>query len=117
MQRWSRHQTVLGHTCTHDVVSKEWGSEPKRQHEHVAGEAGKQLSEACSTGAEVGKGSCYQHTMRMEAHHIVLPWVQISCLHKLVGEKKRSGLVHLIVEVHLAAAQTCASILQFQHCL
>lgn len=96
VQRWSRHQTALGHTCTHDVVSEERGSKPKGQHEQVAGEAGKQLSEACSIGAEVGKGSCYQHTMRMEAHNVVLPWVQVSCLHKLAAEKKRSGLVHLI---------------------
>lgn len=96
VQRWSRHQTAQGHTCTHDVVSEERGSKPKGQHEQVAGEAGKQLSEACSIGAEVGKGSCYQHTMRMEAHNVVLPRVQVSCLHKLAAEKKRSGLVHLI---------------------
>lgn len=54
-------------TCTHDVVSEERGSEPKGQHEQVAAEARVQLSEACGVGAEVGKGSCHQHTMRMEA--------------------------------------------------
>lgn len=68
-------------TCTHDVVSEEWGSEPKGQHEQVAAEARVQLPEACGIRAEVGKGSCHQHAMRMEAQDVVLPRIQISCLH------------------------------------
>lgn len=60
-------EATLAQTCTHDVVSEERGSEPKGQHEQVAGEARKQLSEACGIGAEVSKGSCHQHTMGMEA--------------------------------------------------
>lgn len=83
-------QTSAAHTCTHDVVSEEWGSEPKGQHEQVAGEARKQLSEACSIGAEVGKGSCHQHAVGMEAQDVVLPGVQVSRLHQLGGEKKRT---------------------------
>lgn len=36
----SRIETVE-QTCTHYVVSEEWGSKPKGQHEQVAGEAWK----------------------------------------------------------------------------
>lgn len=65
----------IAQTSTHDVVSEEWSSEPKRQHEQVAGDAWKQLSEACRVGAEVGKGSCHQHTMGMEAKDVVMPGI------------------------------------------
>lgn len=82
-------QTSLAHTCTHDVVSEEWGSEPKGQHEQGTGEARKLLSEACSVGAKVGKGSRHQHAMGMEAQDIVMLGVQVSCLHQLWEEKKR----------------------------
>lgn len=74
--RWGNLvQTSVAHTCTHDVVSKKWSSEPKRQHEQVAGEAWKQLPEARRVGAEVGKGSCYQHAVRMETQDVVVSGV------------------------------------------
>lgn len=79
----------LVQTCTHYVVSEEWGSEPKGQHEQVAFESRKQLSEACGVGAEVSKGSCHQHAMWMEAQNIVVPGVQVSCLHQL-GKKQNA---------------------------
>ena len=75
----------LAPTCRHDVVSEEWGSEPKGQHDEVASKSRKQLSEACGVGAEVGKGSCHQHAMWMEAQDVVVPGVQVSCLHQLDG--------------------------------
>lgn len=79
--------TQMHHTCTHDVVSEEWSSEPKGQHEQVAGEAWEQLSEARSVGAEVSEGSCYQHTVGMEAQDVVVSGVQVSCLHQLWVEQ------------------------------
>lgn len=68
------------HTSTHDVVSEERSSEPQWQHEQVGGEARKQLLEACGVGAEVGEGSCHQHTVRVKAQDVVVFWVQISRL-------------------------------------
>lgn len=79
----------VAHTCTHDVVSEEWCSEPKGQHEQVAGEAREQLPEACSIGAEVSEGSCHQHAVWMEAHHVVVLGVQVSCLYELGEERQR----------------------------
>lgn len=81
-------QMSVAHTCTHDVVSEEWRSEPKGQHEQVAGEARVQLPEACSVGAEVREGSRHQHAVRMEAHHVVVLGVQVGCLHELGRERK-----------------------------
>lgn len=87
---WSRIQSSLIHTCTHDVVSEEWGPEPKGQHEQVAGEARKQPPEACGISAEVGEGTCNQYAVRMEAHDVVVSGVQVSGLHQLQGLKNRT---------------------------
>ncbi len=92
----------LAHTCTHDVVSEEWGSEPKGQHEQVAGEARKQLFKTCRISAEIGKGSRHQHAMGMEAQDVVVPGVQVSCLHQLweernVVKKGASVSVHFFI--------------------
>lgn len=74
------------HTCTHDVVSEERGSEPKGQHEQARGDAREQLSEACSVGAEVGEGPGHQHAVGVEAQDVVVPGVQVCRLHQLGGE-------------------------------
>lgn len=90
--------TERSRTRAHDVVSKEWAPEPKRQHEQVAGEAGKQLPEARGTSAEVGEGSCHQHAMRMEAQDVVVPGIQVSRLHQL-GKEKRSYCNCMLISV------------------
>lgn len=76
------------HTCAHDVVSEKRGPKPKRQHEQVAGEARKQLPEARGISAEVGEGSCHQHSVWVEADDVVVPGVQVSSLHQLDREKE-----------------------------
>lgn len=91
-------------TSTHDVVSEEWSSEPQRQHKQVAGKAWKHLLEARSIGAEVGKGSCHQHAMRMEAQDVVVSGVQVSCLHKLMEETRT--VCKLNNQIHILQAQT-----------
>lgn len=73
----------LALTCTHDVISEEWSSEPKGQHEQVASKSWIELFEACGIGAKVGKGSCHQNTMWMETQYVVLFGVQVSCLYQL----------------------------------
>lgn len=88
-------ESFLPHTCTHNVISEEWCPKPKGQHEEVAGDAREQLFEACGVGTKIGKRSCHQHTMRMKANNIVLPGVQVSCLHQLREDKNRSD--HLIL--------------------
>lgn len=83
-----RKSKPFAHTCTHNVISEKWSPEPERQHEEVAGEAGEQLLEACCIGTKVGKCSGHQHPVRMEANNIVLPGIQVRCLHQLGGRKE-----------------------------
>lgn len=94
----------MAHTCTHNVISEKWSPKPEGQHEQVAGQAGEQLVEACCIGTKIGKPSCHQHPMGMKANNIVLPGIQVSCLHQLGEEKKRSD--HLIIPKEQAAKQT-----------
>lgn len=80
----------MARTCTHDVVSEEGGSEPQRQHEHVAGEAGELVPEACGVDAEVGEGSRHQDSVRVEAKDVVVPGVQICSLMQLQTENSNT---------------------------
>lgn len=84
----------MPHTCTHNVISEERSPKPEGQHEEVAGDAREQLSEARCVGTKIGKGSCHQHTVGMKANHIVLPGIEVSCLHQLGEDRRRSD--HLI---------------------
>lgn len=73
-------------TSAHQVVPEERDAKPQGEHHQVWGDAREESGKARCLCAEIEKGSCCQDPVGMKSHQVVLPGVQLRCLHQLDTE-------------------------------
>lgn len=79
-------------TSTHQIVPEEREAKPQSKHHQVGSDAWEEFGKARCLCAEIEEGSSCQDSVGMESHHVVLPRVQLCCLHQLdTGMKPKRG--------------------------
>lgn len=75
-------------TSTHHIVPEEREAKPQGKHHQVGGDAWEERGKARCLCAEIDEGSSCQDSVGMKSHQVVLPRVQLCCLHQLDTEMK-----------------------------
>lgn len=79
-------------TSAHQVVPEEGDAKPQGEHHQVWGDAWEERGKARCLRAEIDKGACCQDPVGMKSHQVVLPRVQLCCLHQLdMGMEPKRG--------------------------
>lgn len=86
-----KHPHIPLLTSTHQIVPEEREAKPQRKHHQVGSDAWEEFGKARCLCAEIEEGSSCQDSVGMESHHVVLPRVQLCCLHQLDTGMKPKG--------------------------